>query len=110
MAELTEVLDVSDGQYRALRVLADGGWHFANRTGSDGKILSTVAAALWRSGMAERRGASRTAKPTNPGFEYRITTKGVRALTKKQAELTGAPWCPTSLTGHPNACRCHAAR
>lgn len=72
--------DLSDGQRRELRRLADGQWHPAARSASDGAVLSTVAAALWRLGLAERRGASRTAKPSNPGFQYRITTPGREVL------------------------------
>lgn len=70
----------SDGQIRALRALEDGAWHPSTRTGAGSSVIGTVGSALVRAGLAERRGASRTAKPSNPGYEYRITAAGRLAL------------------------------
>lgn len=72
--------EVTSTQLRVLRKLADGDWHAGTRDSRGSTVLATVAAALWRMGLVERDGASRTARPSNPGYRYRITTKGRRAL------------------------------
>lgn len=83
---------VTDAQRRTLRVLSDGEWHESTRTGTRGTVLGTVAAALWRQGLVERFGSSRTAKPSNPGYRYRITTAG-RAAIADTADLYAALGC-----------------
>lgn len=73
----------------ALTVLADGEWHKGARTIGAGTVLGMVAAALWRRGLAERRGASRCARPSNPGYEYRINDEGRAALETTPREGEG---------------------
>lgn len=73
-------MDVTRAQRTALQTLLDGQWHDCARVVRDGTVLGTVlgtvAAALWRMGWAEREGASRGPRPSNPGFRYRITNTG----------------------------------
>lgn len=75
------MIAITRAQYVALRQLADGEWKRGKRWVEPGTVLSTVASALWRMGLAEREGASRTARPSNPGFQYRITEAGREAIT-----------------------------
>lgn len=72
-------VSITRAQYLALRALSDGQWHQGKRVSETGTVLSTVGSALWRAGLAERRGASRII-PRNPGFEYRITEAGEAAI------------------------------
>lgn len=68
--------DVTRAERIALVTLSDGAWHDSRRSVGHGFVLSTVAAALWRRGLVEREGASRTVKPSNPGYRYRILPAG----------------------------------
>jgi len=72
--------ELTEAQARALRILADGEWHDSSRTGAQASILGTVAAALWRQKLVDRVGESRTARPTNSGYRYRINDAGRLAL------------------------------
>lgn len=71
--------DFTEAQVRALRTLADGLWHDSRRSSGSGRVLGTVVADLFRRGYVERRGESRTARPSNPGYQYRLTPAGHRA-------------------------------
>lgn len=73
---------ITRAQYVTLRELANGKWRIGKRHVGGDTVLSTVASALWRMGLVEREGASRTARPSNPGFRYRITEPGRAAITK----------------------------
>jgi hypothetical protein len=75
---------LTDGQLRTLQALADGAWHPGSRTGQNGTVVGTIGAALTRLGLVERKGSSRTAKPSNPGYQYRITESGRAALPPQQ--------------------------
>lgn len=77
---------LTDGQLRTLQALADGAWHPGSRTGQNGTVVGTIGAALTRLGLVERKGSSRTAKPSNPGYQYRITDQG-RALLPDTADV-----------------------
>lgn len=75
--------EVTSTQLRVLRKLADGEWHAGTRDSRGDTVLATVATvatALWRMGLVERDGASRTARPSNPGYRYCITPTGRSAL------------------------------
>lgn len=72
--------DFTEAQVRTLTVLADGLWHDSRRASGSGRVLGTVAAELFRRGYLEREGASRTARPSNPGFRYRLNPAGQRAV------------------------------
>lgn len=69
-----ENLNVSAGQLRELARMTDGLWHQASTSVGAGLVIATVAAALWRQGMAER------AEGSDKKYRYRITDKGRRAL------------------------------
>lgn len=71
--------DFTEAQVRALTVLADGAWHDSRRASGSGRVLGTVAAELYRRGYLERAGESRTARPSNPGFRYRLNATGLLA-------------------------------
>lgn len=78
---------VTEAQWRLLCHVSDGAWHPGSRTGP---VLGSVAHALWRQGLLEREGSSRTASPRNPGYRYRITEQGRQALLPKPlAEVEG---------------------
>lgn len=72
--------DFTEAQVRTLRVLADGLWHDSRRASGADRVLGTVAAELYRRGYLERQGESRTARPSNPGFRYRLNQAGQRAV------------------------------
>lgn len=48
-------------------------------------MLGVSAGALVRLDLAERRGASKTARPTNPGYSYRLTSAGSEVLAVEAA-------------------------
>lgn len=77
----TKLSHLTDAQQRALRTLGDGAWRKGSRVScyDNSTILSTVGSYLYAYGLAERRGSSRL-RPSNPGFEYRITQAGLDVL------------------------------
>lgn len=76
---------LSGAQRRALGALIDGEWHRGCVEWAHGRVLNGPGAALVSLGLAERRGESRTASPSNPGYQYRITAAG-----RSAAEPAGA--------------------
>lgn len=91
-----EIDALTEAQRRTLLVLADGLPHKGTRTGNGGSVLGVPAVELVRRGLATRTGASRTARPANPGYTYTITAEGLALLAGEEEPPNRHGWTRSS--------------